>query len=225
MAAGRPAPRTIRFPLADLVEQVAAFAARWPGAIADRRGHGFGGATVPARLRVPLAAPRVRPGEPIAAFLARLQDPALLPERQCVLLLQAGAMAIGLWDGDELVDHKAIRRYVVRGHGRAQPLHRKTRGKSRYGARLRLQNWKRLLTETNERLRDVEARFGAPERVFVGVPVRVLADLFAAEPPPPFERGDPRLQRLPMHVHRPDFAELQRVRGWLCHGRLELPAD
>ena len=62
--------------------------------------------------------------------------------RACVvlLLLQAGAMAIGQWDVDELMYHKAIRRYVVRGHGRAQPLHARTKGKSRYGARLRLQN-------------------------------------------------------------------------------------
>jgi hypothetical protein len=28
-----------------------------------------------------------------------------------------------------------------------------------------------------------------------------------------------------MHVHRPDHAELLRVRAWLVRGRLELPAD
>jgi hypothetical protein len=53
--------------------------------------------------------------------------------------------------------------------------------------------------------------------------VRALADLFAVEPEPPFRRDDPLLQRIPMHVHRPDFAELQRVRRWLGSGRLELP--
>jgi hypothetical protein len=124
-----------------------------------------------------------------------------------------------------LLHHKASRRYVVRGHGKAQPLHRKTRGKSRYGARLRLQNWKRLLAETNARLRDYWRDFGAPERVFLAVPVRTLPELLAAEPAPPFARDDPRLQRVPMHVHRPDFAELQRVRRWLGSGRLEVPAD
>jgi len=30
---------------------------------------------------------------------------------------------------------------------------------------------------------------------------------------------------VPMHVHRPDHAELLRVRSWLARGRLELPAD
>ena len=214
-------PLVVRFPVADLAEQLEAFAARWPFAVADRRGWVFGAGDGRARLRVPLAALRVLPGERIDDYLARLRPTS---ERQVVLLLQAGAMAIGYWDGDDLVDHKAMRKYVVRGHGKAQPKHRRSRGKSRYGARLRLQNWQRLLVATNERLTDCWDRFGVPERIFHAVPVRGFVDLLAADPPPPFRRDDARLQRVPMHVHRPDFAELARVRGWLVHGRLELPA-
>jgi hypothetical protein len=211
--------RATRFGLADLGEQAEAFCQRWPLAVADRRGLSFVGAPG-ARLRLPLLAPRAAAGEALVDYRTRLPGPT---ERSVVLLLQAGAMAIGYWDGDELLHHKAIRRYVVRGHGKAQPLHRKTRGKSRYGARLRLQNWKRLLGETNERLQDYWRDFGAPDRVFVAVPVRTLPELLAADPAPPFARDDARLQRVPMHVHRPDFAELQRVRRWLGAGRLELP--
>jgi hypothetical protein len=211
----------VRFPLADLAEQLDAFAARWPHARADRRGLVFAGDDG-ARLRVPLLAPRVEPAEPIARYAARRTDAA---ERHVLLLLRAGAMAVGCWDGDELLHHKAIRRYVVRGHGKAQPLHAKTRGRSRYGARLRLQNWRRLLADTNERLHAYRDDFGEPQRVFVAAPVRVLPELFAASPPPPFQRDDPRLQRVPMHVHRPDFAELLRVHRWLGQGRLELPAN
>lgn len=214
------APRVVRFPLADLGEQLEAFAMRWPRAVADARGWVFHVAAEGARLRVPLAALRVCPGEAIGAYLARLQP---VRERQVVLLLQAGAVAVGYWEGDELLAHKAMRKYVVRGHGKAQPAHLKTRGKSRYGSRLRLQNWKRLLAATNERLLADWERFGAPERIFYAAPVRGLGDLFAAEPPPPFARDAAELQRVPMHVHAPDFTELRRVRGWLRHGRLELP--
>jgi hypothetical protein len=209
----------VRFPLVDLVEQVEAFLQRWPDARADRRGLAFRSGEG-ASLRVPLLAPRVPPGEPLVAFRERLPGPV---ERCLVLLLQAGAMALGAFDGDELIEHKAIRRYVVRGHGKAQPLHRRTRGKSRYGSRLRLQNWQRLLVETNERLHRHVADHGEPERVFVAMPIRVANDLWAVEPAPPFARDDARLQRVPMHVHRPDFAELRRVHHWLAHGRLELP--
>ena len=217
--------RAVRFPLVDLVEQVEAFAVRWPGACADRAGVVFreaasGAAGAGPTLRLPLLAPRAAPLEPIARYAGRLPG---APERHVLLLLRAGAMAVGYWDGAELLHHKASRRYVVRGHGKAQPLHAKTRGRSRYGARLRLQNWKRLLGETTARLHAYWDELGAPDRVFVAAPVRVWADLLAAAPPPPFARGDARLQRVPMHVHRPDFAELLRVHGWLAHGRLELP--
>lgn len=214
--------RSIRFALPDLVEQAMAFASRWPGARADRRGIVFAGdeSGQCASLRVPLLAPRVVPGERLADYALRLPG---APEPHVLLLLQAGAMAVGYWHGDELLHHKAQRRYVVRGHGKAQPLHRKTRGKSRYGARLRLQNWKRLLVETNERLRDYWLEYGPAARVFFAVPVRVWPDLLATAPPPPFAAGDAMLQRVPMHVHRPDFAELQRVHAWLARGRVELP--
>lgn len=213
------AVRVVRFGLVDLPEQLDAFVARWPGAVADRSGFVFTAPGAAGRLRPPLAALRVRPGERVADYRARF---AAVHELQVVLLLQAGAMAFGCWDGDELVDHKAERKYVVRGHGKAQPLHARTRGKSRYGARLRLQNWRRLLAATSRRLLQCQERHGEPVRIFCSAPVRALADLFAGSPPPPFRRDDPRLQRVPMHVHRPDFAELLRVRGWLRHGRLEL---
>ncbi len=211
--------RATRFARADLIEQVAAFASRWPGARADRAGVVFAG-ELGASLRVPLLAPRVAPHQPIGDYAARLPG---APERHVLLLLRAGAMAVGYWDGDVLLHHKAIRRYVVRGRGKAQPLHAKTRGKSRYGARLRLQNWKRLLGETNARLVAYWREHGEPTRVFVAVPVRAWSDLLAAQPAPPFAADDARLQRVPMHVHRPDFAELVRVHRWLDHGRLELP--
>ena len=152
--------------------------------------------------------------------LSHLQP--LLLEVQVVLLLRAGAMAFGCWRGDELLQHKAVRKYVVRGNGKSQVTHLKTRGKSRYGSRLRLQNWRSLLGETNERLASCEEQFGPFERVFYGVPVRVWSQLFQGAPSPPFPIDDARLQRLRMHVHRPDHQELLRVRRQMCSGRISL---
>lgn len=217
----QPKSRSIRFPLGDLPEQLAAFAQRWPMARADRLGLAFAASDDMARLRVPLLAPRVNPGEAIDDYRVRVPGPR---ERCIVLLLQAGAAAIGYWEGDELLAHKADRKYVVRGHGKAQSLHKKTVGKSRYGSRLRLQNWRHLLAATAQRLSNWGESFGEPERVFCAVPVRVWSEFLAGEVPPFL--ADQRLrQRVPMHVHRPDFAELLRVHAWLGQGRLELPGD
>ena len=141
---------------------------------------------------------------------------------QLLLLLRAGAMAFGCWRGPELVQHKAVRKYVVRGSGKAQSTHLKTRGKSRYGSRLRLQNWRSLLTETSERVRACEEQLGPFDRVFHAAPVRVFSELFDARAKPPFSRDDNRLQKVSMHVHRPDHAELLRVGRWLQRGCVEL---
>lgn len=214
-----PEPSTTHFSWAELAERAAAFWQRFPGARADRDGAAF--VTEHAALQLPLAAARARAGELVGDYVERLEP---REEVQVVLLLQAGAMAFGCWCGDELVQHKALRKYVVRGNGKSQATHLKTRGKSRYGSRLRLQNWRRLLGETNERLADCEAQFGPFDRIFYAVPIRVWPDLFASDPAPSFARDDERLQRLRLHVHRPEHDELLRVRRRMLVGCVDVSA-
>lgn len=153
-----------------------------------------------------------------ASWLARLPED---PGTWLVVLLRAGSASLGLFERDTCVAHKVFRRYVVRGHGKAQPAHAKTKGKSRYGSRLRLQNAKRLLEEVNERLTDWVATAPALAAVHWSCPVRQWPELFAATPPPPFPRDDPRLRRIAMHVHEPDHDELLRVARSLSRGRVE----
>ena len=153
-----------------------------------------------------------------ASWLARLPED---PGTWLVVLLRAGSASLGLFECDTCVAHKVFRRYVVRGHGKAQPAHAKTKGKSRYGSRLRLQNAKRLLEEVNERLTDWVAAAPTLAAVHWSCPVRQWPELFAATPPPPFPRDDPRLRRIAMHVHEPDHDELLRVARSLSRGRVE----
>ncbi|MCA8978203.1 MAG: hypothetical protein KDC98_25975 [Planctomycetes bacterium] len=212
--------RTIRFKVADLADQLDAFAERWPGGRADARGRAFVSEDGMARLLPPLLVTTPLADERIGDYARRFGIEA---GRHVVLLMRAAGVALGYWDGEELLRHKAIRKYVVRGSGKAQPVHLESKGKSRYGSRLRLQNWRRLLTETNERLRQWWIEPGEPERLFLSVPVRVFSDLLAADPAPPFARGDALLTRIPLHVHRPDHAELLRVHRWLAVGSVVLP--
>jgi hypothetical protein len=224
MASDPASSRSIRFGLDDLVEQVEGFWQRWPESRADEMGQQFISGDGTGRLCLPMAAVRAKSGEQIGDYLERLpSDTSDRSECQLVLLLRAGAMAFGCWQGRELVQHKAVRKYVVRGRGKAQGTHLKTRGKSRYGSRLRLQNWRNLLGETNQRIADCQQQFGPFERVFFGVPVRVFSDLFEADPKPVFARDAAELQRIPTHIHRPDHEELLRVRAWLVRGHVEVP--
>ncbi len=151
-----------------------------------------------------------------ARYLERL--PQRL-RRMAIVLVHAGATALGLYDDDTLLAHKVIKKYVVRGNGKAQVLHLKTKGKSRYGSRLRLQNFESQLADTNAKLREWWAEFGAFDRVFRHCPERIAPELDAASSGPPWPRAF-RVESIPFHVHVPDFAELKRVRWKLVHGEI-----
>lgn len=192
----------------------------------DPRIRGFVATTENGELRfVPPPSLPIDPDEPDPArYLERL------PERLgriCIVLVHAGATALGVFEDDaDWIAHKVIKKYVVRGHGKAQPLHRKTKGKSRYGSRLRLQNFESQLGATNEKLNEWWRDFGPFDRVFRFVPPRVAPDLDAASPSPPWG-GEFVVEPIRFHVHVPDFAELKRVRWKLTHGEIvrQVPAS
>lgn len=165
--------------------------------------------------------PAVQPVTALTGTPHAWLDTVDAPGSYVVVLVQAGASALGWFEDDDCVAHKAIKRYVKRGQGRAQTLHLKTKGKSRYGSRLRLQNARRQLEETNEKLIDWWHEFGAPLRVFASVPVRTWPELMATDPPPPFEQQ--AALKIRHHVHVPNHAELMRVKRLLLHGEFFRP--
>jgi len=165
--------------------------------------------------------PFVFPLDPACRSLADyLETLPREPGRHTVILMQAGAVTLGRFEGASSIAEKSLRRYVVRGKGRAQPLHLKTKGKSRYGSRLRLQNARKLLAETNEKLHEWENEFGPADWIYYSCPVRLWPSLFAATPPPPFDRSAP-LIRIPLDLPRPTVDILRRTYRALEHGRIE----
>jgi hypothetical protein len=140
--------------------------------------------------------------------------------RHCVILMQAGALSLGLLEGGEPLQTKSIKKYVVRGSGRAQPAHLKTKGKSRYGSRLRLQNAQLLLEEGAERLTEW-FRFEEPiERVYLNAPQRLWADFLRLEIPLPLHEKE-AIVRIPRDLPRPSTELLLRTYRAMEYGRLE----
>lgn len=147
--------------------------------------------------------PRLRPGPWLQEDLVQAFDPSL------VLLDAPGAWAVAVWSPGGYLATKVQKRYVIRGHGKAQGKHLKTRGKSRYGSRLRLQNAQRLELEIRQKLEELEQAFGPFERVFASLggaaaslTVRDLEFL---------GRG----VKIPIDLPRPSRETLERVRFWL----------
>lgn len=160
------------------------------------------------RWRAPVLRPVRRPVADVEQWLSELER----PRRHVLILLQAGAMALGLWFGDELLAHKCEKKYVVRGKGKAQATYLRTKGKSRYGSRLRLRNHEALLVECSERLGLWWREHGPFDEIFRSVPVRMWPELADVEPALPFDARDERIVKIPLHVHVPGYEELLRVR-------------
>lgn len=173
------------------------------------------------RVRPPLVFP-LRPHH--ASLNDYLADLPSEPGRHLVILMQAGATSLGRFARAQPLATKSLRRYVVRGKGKAQPLHLKTKGKSRYGSRLRLANARRLLEETNEKLHEWNEDFGPADRVYYNCPVRLWPMLFEATPPPPFSRSDD-LVRIPRDLPRPTVDVLLRTYRSLEYGRIDPRAE
>lgn len=176
----------------------------------DEHGKALVAADDDGEWRLRIVVPTLRPlaGRSADEYLDALHEPL---GRHWLILMQAGAAALGCWQDLELVHHKVIKKYVVRGKGRAQTTYARTKGKSRYGSRLRLQNARALLVEVKDKL-----HAWAPEgvdRIFYSCPVRTWADFLRAQPAPPFERDGP-LMKVPFDVKPPSFKELERIR-WL----------
>lgn len=138
-----------------------------------------------------------------------------------IVLVQAGAAALGYFDDGELVRHKAFKKYVTRGNGKYQGTHLKTKGKSRYGSRLRLQNARSFLEEVNERLEQWIDEEGAVDIVHYSCPVRLWSELRRAKIPFPFDEESTDLRKIPLHVHVPTHEELRRIWYEISHGTLE----
>jgi len=170
----------------------------------------------PESLEVPRVFPIPKSCSSLPSFLEQLP---IEPGLQVVLLMQAGAASLGLFEAGEVLRTKTFKRYVVRGKGRAQPTHLNSKGKSRYGSRLRLQNARAILDETNEKLHDWWDEYGVPDTVFFNAPVRLWADLKTAKPTPPFAASG-QLVRIPQDLPVPTTDVMLRAYRSLCYGRI-----
>jgi hypothetical protein len=171
----------------------------------------------------PLRMPRSRyDGHPVPsvglsewAFSLPLQPPAFL-----LILIQAGHAALGHFVEGEASKHKVIKKYMVRGSGKAQVSYLSTRGKSKAGSRVRLANSVRFFEDINEKLIEWNCH-GEVTRILLGCPIRLGVLWQAADPPPPFDKTDPRIAKVPFDAPRPDLDTLLHIGRQVCFGWAE----
>ncbi len=180
----------------------------------DVVGQRFASTHVPGALFVPAVLPIGPEFESVEEYLQAVPDVLGL---HWVVLMQAGAAAVGCFDEGHPIVTKCIKKYVTRGRGHAQPTHLRSKGKSRYGARLRLRNALQLNREVAARLQEWAELYGNPQHVFYSCPIRILGELRQSMEDVTTEQWI-RVQR-DMPVPTTDVV-LKTYRG-LCHGRVE----
>ena len=168
-------------------------------------------------FRFPLPFPVPDREETLCSYVARV--PAQ-PAPYLVVLLQAGHSALGFFEGGEVRQHKVIKKYMVRGKGKAQIGYLGSRGKSKAGSRVRLANSVSFFEDINAKLREWDVN-GEAERILVSCPVALRALWFGSKVAPPFAKDDPRLIKVPMDIHKPDHEELLRVNRRCVAGYVE----
>ena len=167
-------------------------------------------------LALPLIFPPLNGEHAIdAAAQFQTQSPTAI-----ILLIQAGYAALGYCEGDALVHHKMVKKYMVRqSQGKSQLTYRKSKGKSRLGSRIRLHNSVVFFEEINQTLRNWNVLPGC-NRILMSLPVNLTNLLYSANVPPPFQKKDPRIRKIPFNVKTPSYKELCHIHWEATHGRL-----
>ena len=129
----------------------------------------------------------------------------------CLTLVRAGQAAVGYFHQGILLDHKVFRGYLVRQkQGKSQFKYLKTKGKSRSGSRIRLEETLLFFNEINERLQVYAKQY--PLNFWgLGCAKTLWPLLFDGEITAPFTSKSSELIELPYPFSKGSYEELQEL--------------
>lgn len=129
----------------------------------------------------------------------------------CLTLIRAGQASLGYFHQGKLLDHKVFRGYLVRQkQGKSQFKYLKTKGKSRAGSRIRLEETLLFFKEINERLQLYAKQY--PLNFWgLGCAKTMWPLLFDGEVKSPFTSKSAELIELPYPFTKGSYEELQEL--------------
>ena len=178
--------------------------------LADKEKHGFScteGGTKLFSFRLPLCYPPPQESQTFFNYLETLGNKD--QQNFIILLMEAGRAAIGCFKNNKLIDHKNIRKYMVRKkQGKAQISHLKTKGKSRYGSRLRLRESEAFFNEIITKI--FSENYKSAQSIYYHCPVRLKACLYEASEELKLNLKQFTWKRLGTDIKESSFNELKR---------------
>lgn len=129
----------------------------------------------------------------------------------CLTLVRAGQASLGYFHQGKLLDNKVFRGYLVRQkQGKSQFKYLKTKGKSRAGSRIRLEETLLFFKEINERLQLYAKQY--PLNFWgLGCAKTMWPLLFDGEVKSPFTSKSAELIELPYPFTKGSYEELQEL--------------
>ena len=128
-----------------------------------------------------------------------------------IILIQAGRSALAHCSSGGILEHKLIRKYMVRKkQGKAQITYLNQKGKSRAGSRIRLNQTVQFFEDINDQV-NLWMKEQNPRRILISCPPRLWGLLFQSKVKPVFSKKDARVFKIPLAINIPDRQELMRV--------------
>lgn len=169
-----------------------------------------------ADFRLPLPLP---PLEDLKNYLANY--PQEMPN-YVIYMIQAGSCTLAFFEKNELIEHKVFKTYMVRKkQGKNQIKHLESKGKSKAGSRIRLNNTIHFFEDINERLQTYFEDYFI-ERIIYSCPINMLSLFYESKVKTPFEKKDARLIKIPKDIQQPCFEELIKINEQICQGELTI---
>jgi len=140
-------------------------------------------------------------------------------EEYVVVLARSGIASIGLFKEDQFSYHKVFRSYLNRKkQGKSQLTYLKTKGKSRAGSRVRLENAKTFFADINQYINKINPINRIP--IFYFIPVPLLSFWRQSPTPPPKALMLHESKKIPLNVKTPGFDEMNRVNKLLQNAEI-----
>lgn len=138
-----------------------------------------------------------------------------------LVLIRSGIAAVGYFEDYKNTDHKVFRAYMVRKkQGKSQIKYLKTKGKSRAGSRVRLNETLEFFEEINIRLSSYFEEFRV-DKIGITCSETLMPYLFGSKEETPFGKKDPRIFKIPKHIQNPTYAELLKTNEFLLKAEIK----
>ena len=139
-----------------------------------------------------------------------------------LIMIRSGIGTVGFFENFVNERHKVFRAYMVRKkRGKSQIKHLKTKGKSRAGSRVRLQETLDFFDQINERLQEHFKEFRI-DRIGISCSETLIPYFYGGKSETPFDKQDPRIFKIPKHIQHPTYEALLEVNSFLLKAEIKM---